>query len=108
MTPSNSRQASRGKPQRMGHGATPTATVRELASADIEADILSEAWRSGVGEPVSIHIRPAVYARLVSEMHSSRAEGSRVAARIPFVIDDRIPSAPGYEIHRAVPRGRAC
>ena len=108
MTPSNSRHASRGTLPRMGHGATPTAPVRELGSADIEADILTEAWRKGVGEPVSIHIRPAVYARMVTETHSSRAQESRVAARIPFVIDDRIPSAPGYEIHRAAPRGRTC
>jgi hypothetical protein len=110
MTQSSTRYASRGKPARVSDVGAPTATARTWSSADFEADILSEAWRPGVGEPVTIHIRPALYARMRAATRSTcRQEGRcRGAAHIPIVIDDRIPSAPGYEIHRAVPQGWTC
>jgi hypothetical protein len=107
MTPSSSGYASRGKPARESDGAAPPAPAQPRSSADIAADILSEACRPGVGEPLTIHIRPAIYARMRAETRPAwchdRCRGA--AARIPFVIDDGIPSAPGYEIHRAVPQG---
>jgi hypothetical protein len=110
MTPSTSRYASRVKPARVSDGAAPLPPARVWSSADVEADILSEACRPGVGEPVTIHIRPAVYARMLAERRpAGRQEGlPREATRVPFVIDDGIPSAPGYEIHRAVPQGWPC
>ena len=109
MTPSNRQHAGRGTPARVSDGVASTPT-RAWCSADIEADILSEARRPGVGEPVTIHIRPAVYARMLAETRSDswQERRGRGTSRIPFVIDDRIPSAPGYEIHRAAPTGWTC
>lgn len=110
MTPSNRRDARSGEPARVNDGATPAAPARAWSSADIEADILSEACRPGVGEPVAIHVRPAVYARMRDGTPSALAQERRSgkATCLPFVIDDRIPSSPGYEIHRAVPTGWTC
>ena len=106
MTPSNERSAHGGVPARLSDGRAPAATTRSSPSTDIEADILAEARRSGVGEPVMIHIRPAVYARLLADSPSALAPEHRTpgAARIHIVVDEGIPAAPGYEIYRAAPR----
>ncbi len=76
--------------------------------ADTSDDILTEAWRSGVAEPVAIHVRPEVHARLRAQAGLSRPPAALDAdpvrrAGIPFVIDEQIPIAPGYEIHRIPP-----
>ncbi len=76
---------------------------------DVFADILSEAWRPGAAEPVAIHVRPELQVRLGPELCPVRHSGSVTrhslppAARVPLVVDDRIPTIPGYEIHRAPP-----
>jgi hypothetical protein len=72
-------------------------------------DILAEAWRPGTAEPVAVHVRPEVLARLRAHTIIDRSSGAwrdgprPPAARLPLVVDDRIPAAPGYEIHRASP-----
>ncbi|MGY1634408.1 hypothetical protein ACI784_22135 [Geodermatophilus sp. SYSU D01186] len=72
-------------------------------------DLLTEAWRPGTAEPVAIHVRPEVLARFrahtaVDRSSAAWGDDSRSpAARISLVVDDDIPAAPGYEIHRASP-----
>ena len=68
------------------------------SAPDVAADILAEALRPDAAPPVAIHVRPEIQARI-------RAQAGDAADRldgIPLVVDDRIPSDPGYEIHRAV------
>ena len=84
-------------------------TLADLVPGDIEADILTEACRPGVGDPLMIHIRPAIYARMLAETRSAWShDRCREGEHIPFVIDDDIPSTPGYEIRRAAPQGWTC
>lgn len=79
------------------------------SGGDVFADVLSEAWRPGVAEPIAIHVRPEVQARLVTESRPPQPSGSGTGSPawpgvpIPLVIDDRIPTAPGYEVHRVPP-----
>lgn len=106
MTPSDTRWASRIPPAQVAGGA-PTAVPQSTASTDAEADILAEACRPGMGEPVTIHVRPAVYERMLADARRVRPRDPRAggaSTRVPFVVDDSIPAAPGYEIHRAAPR----
>lgn len=108
MSTSSGRSAHHEEQARPDDARGPTVTVLHWSSPDIERDILAEAWRPEAGEPVSIHIRAAVHARMLAEAHLRKAAaiGSADAgrpARLPFVIDDEIPVAPGYEVHR-VPR----
>lgn len=77
--------------------------------ADTPQDILSEAWRDGAAEPVSIHVRPELHARLLAQrgctpLRVVPQDEVRPRARLSVVIDEEIPIAPGYEIHRAPPR----
>jgi hypothetical protein len=77
----------------------------------VAGDILKEAWRPGVDEPVTIHVRPAVHARLLAEPGAAARRNAIAGGprRIPVVVDDEIPAAPGYEIHRHVgPEGDVC
>jgi len=62
-------------------------------------DVLSEAWRPGVAEPIAIHIHPGLRTLLPWPVERSRGPGPRV----PLVVDEGIPAVPGYEIHRAPP-----
>jgi hypothetical protein len=74
-------------------------------------DILSEAWRPGTDEPATIHVRPGVHARILAEAGAAATRNAIAGGprRIPFVVDDEIPAAPGYEIHRRVaPEGGPC
>ena len=69
------------------------------SAPDVGADILAEALRPDAAPPVAIHVRPEVRARIgaqVGDAAVDRLDG------VPLVVDDRIPSDPGYEIHRAV------
>jgi hypothetical protein len=94
--------------------ASPSAAVPRAAGTrtGTSGDILAEAWRPGVAEPVAVHVRPEVLARLLVQPSSTSTpgpagEGSlRPLGRVPVVIDDGIPMAPGYEIHRAPPTPR--
>jgi hypothetical protein len=70
--------------------------------ADMPGDILAETWRPGSAEPVAIHVRPELYARLSGPGRSALLSVGRPAV----VIDDQIPTTPGYEIHRKPPAAR--
>ncbi len=78
--------------------------------ADTSGDLLREAWRPGTAEPVDIHVRPELCARLLrsrrTRPQSCAALRPFPAKRLPLVVDDRIPAAPGFEVHR-VPPGAA-
>ncbi len=78
--------------------------------ADPSGDLLREAWRPGTAEPVAIHVRPELCARLLRSRRtrpwSCPAPVPFPSRRIPLVVDDRIPTAPGFEVHR-VPPGAA-
>ncbi|MGY1683209.1 hypothetical protein [Geodermatophilus sp. SYSU D01176] len=80
------------------------------APADTPGDLLREAWRPGTAEPVAIHVRPELCARLLrsrrTRPRSCPAAGPFPPRRIPLLVDDRIPAAPGFEVHR-VPPGAA-
>lgn len=69
---------------------------------DVERDILEEAWRPGVAAPVAVHVRPEVHARLRQADRPGSGERLGSVAGIPLVLDEEIPSAPGFEVHRAV------
>ena len=69
------------------------------SAPDIGADILAEALRPDAAPPVAIHVRPEIEAHI--RVQAGDAAADRLAG-IPLVVDDRIPSDPGYEIHRAV------
>ena len=76
--------------------------------ADASGDILREAWRPKTAEPVAIHVRPELCARLVAARDArprrSPEPGPLPPRRsIPLVVDDRIPTSPGFEVHRAAP-----
>ncbi|WP_409330786.1 hypothetical protein [Trujillonella humicola] len=70
---------------------------------DVTRDILEEAWRPGTAPPVAVHVRPEVHARLVRQAGDG-CSGSRIGtpAALPLVVDEGIPAAPGFEVHRAV------
>ena len=105
MTPSSSRYKPPAVERRPGADRSRANTV----PGDIEADILTEACRPGVGEPLKIHIRPTIYARMLAETRSPCShDRCQEGDDIPFVIDDGIPPTPGYEIRRAAPRGWTC
>ncbi len=74
---------------------------------DIPGVIPAEAWRPGVAEPVAIHVRPELHARLRSPGTPDHGTAHETIG-IPVVIDQAIPAAPGYEIHRAGPQGHPC
>jgi hypothetical protein len=85
-------------------------TATHWCAPDIWGDILSAAWRPDVVEPVAIHIRPELHAQLLQHREVSALPGRaggllERSARVPVVIDEEIPSFPGFEIHRARPTG---
>jgi hypothetical protein len=87
-------------------------TTSHWPASDVCGDLLAEALRPGTAEPVAIHLRPALHVLIRRQDPSAAAEpvGGGAAGRlagIRLVVDDGIPAAPGYEIHRAVPRSRA-
>jgi hypothetical protein len=68
-----------------GHWAVP----------DIAGDILAIARRAGAAEPVEIRVRPEVHQDL-----GGQAGGPADLDGIPLVVDDQLPSFPGFEVHR--------
>jgi hypothetical protein len=59
-------------------------------------DILAAARRPGAAEPTEIHVRAALYKRLLQEPRALvLLDGIRL------VVDEELPAFPGYEIHRA-------
>jgi hypothetical protein len=88
----------------------PAPNAAPVGAGDVSADILREAWRPGTAEPVVVHVRPELGARLVESGRARNrgcaATGSRRPCRpIPVLVDDQIPAAPGFEVHRAPPPG---
>lgn len=85
-------------------------TTLHWSPPDIRGDILAAALRSGAAEPVVVHVRPEVYARigphpLCSDPTTGRGrDATGQPIRIPLVVDDHLPRAPGYEVHRVAPR----
>ncbi len=82
----------------------PNTPSGHWSPSDIPGVILAEAWRPGVAEPVAIHVRPELHARLHSPGTWDQGTMDQTIG-IPVVVDPAIPAAPGYEIHRAKPRG---
>lgn len=72
-------------------------------------DILTEAWRPGTVEPVAIHIRPEVYARMLAQMTPLARDATREHRTlgypdgIPLLVDGDLPPFPGFEVHRRPP-----
>lgn len=85
-------------------------TATHWSPPDIWGDILSAAWRPDSGEPVAIHIRPELHARLVPHRPPAALpvpkDSLERLAHVPVVVDDTIPDFPGFEVHR-VSGGRA-
>ena len=75
---------------------------------DALSDILREAWSPGLLAPSAIHVRPEVQRRMFTRLTGA----ARIRAvddgcigdphRLPLVVDDTLPTYPGYEIHRTV------
>jgi hypothetical protein len=72
-------------------------TTVHWAPPDICGDLIREALRADAAEPVVIHVRPEIQARV------SQGAG---ATGIRWAVDAHIPASPGYEIHRAAPAAR--
>jgi hypothetical protein len=84
-------------------------TVQHWSPPDIRGDILAAALRTDAAEPVAVHVRPEVQARmgpgpLALEPTAGNPSGAvGLPASIPVVVDDRLPRTPGYEVHRVAP-----
>ena len=104
MNASGSRSAQRRERGRREGVHGPAMPLDQKPPPGVAGDILREAWRPGVGEPVTIHVRPAVLARILGETGARGVTNPTAGGRrtIPFVVDDQIPAAPGYEIHRDI------
>ena len=75
--------------------------VRRLPPAhwavpDIAGDILEIARRAGAAEPLEIRVRPEVLQDLGGQAGGPPAD----LDGIPLVVDDQLPSFPGFEVHR--------
>jgi hypothetical protein len=74
---------------------------------DTRGDILAAAVRADAAAPAVVHVRPEVYARIGPRpLVPDPTAGARgdIPATIPLVVDDQLPRAPGYEVHRVAPR----
>ena len=84
-------------------------TTAHWSPPDIAGDILAAARTPGLTEPVAVHVRPELLARMRDggDDPTPIATGHLVArsAGIPFLADDEIPEFPGFEVHRAPPAG---
>ncbi|TYP88502.1 hypothetical protein [Blastococcus xanthinilyticus] len=78
-------------------------TTAHWSAPDIAGDILAAAHRPGLPEPVAVHVRPELRARLCGADGADELVTS--LAGVPFVVDEEIPGVPGFEIHRAPPEG---
>ncbi|SOC50066.1 hypothetical protein SAMN05660748_2805 [Blastococcus aggregatus] len=68
------------------------------AGGDTFGDILSEAYRPDAAPPVAVHVRPELWQCLFHQLGATLS-----APPLVFIVDDELPTAPGYEIHRAAP-----
>jgi hypothetical protein len=75
-------------------------------------DLLSEATRPDAAEPVTIHVRAELHARLCAQTPAdpatllvNGADGRSPGIRL--AVDDGIPTSPRFEIHRAAPEMRS-
>ncbi|MGY1739587.1 MULTISPECIES: hypothetical protein [unclassified Blastococcus] len=75
-------------------------TSQHWSPPDTRGDILAAALRPGAAQPVAVHVRPEVRARLGAW---PPPPGSGLPEGIRLVVDDRLPRSPGYEVHRAAP-----
>ena len=76
-------------------------TIQHWLPADVRGDILAAALRSDAAAPLVVHVRPEVHARMGSGPLSADPTGQGTC--IPVVVDDELPRAPGYEVHRVPP-----
>jgi thiamine monophosphate synthase len=89
-------------------------TVYHWTPPDALGDILRQAWRPDVAEPIAIHVRTTVQHRMLQQMtpavRAACLERGSIGQPygLPLVIDDRIPWFPGFEIHRKPPVPRPC
>jgi hypothetical protein len=74
-------------------------------TAGLYCDILAEAWRPGAAEPIAVHVTPGMLTRMRGGSPSADGgAGAGLLVRgLPLVADERVPDAPGYEVHRAPP-----
>jgi hypothetical protein len=84
-------------------------TTTHWSPPDIRGDILAVALLAGAAEPVVVHVRPEVHARIGPgplcpdpTVRDQRAATGRPIS-IPLVVDDQLPRTPGYEVHRVAP-----
>jgi hypothetical protein len=86
-------------------------TTAHWSSPRICGDLLAEAARPDAAEPVAIHVRSALHALICRQSGSTgavlSAAGPAGPTEIRLVVDDELPAAPGYEVHRAIPHSRA-
>jgi hypothetical protein len=93
--------------------ASRAAQHRHWGRPDPVGDILGVAWNSAAAEPREIRVRPEVFERILAELdpderavvEERRVLGSPIA--VPIVVDDGLPSFPGFEIVRARPHAVA-
>jgi hypothetical protein len=83
------------RPASAGRAPAPGAAV---TGGDMLGDILTEAYRPGAAPPVAVHVR-----RELGDVLVHRLPPGVSRPPFPFVIDDELPAAPGYEIHRSAP-----
>jgi hypothetical protein len=78
---------------------------------DAAGDIAHQAWRPGAAAPRSIHVRPELHRRIAVQAREHRATcvspGLGALCGVPLVVDDELPTFPGFEIHRVPPSGVA-
>jgi hypothetical protein len=83
-------------------------TTAHWAAPHMVEDILADARRPGAAEPTEIHVRSAIYLRLLREPGAPVLVDARqdisVLDGIRLLVDDDLPAFPGYEIHRACGR----
>ena len=79
-------------------------TIQHWLPPDIRGDILAAALRSDAAAPLVVHVRPEVHARMGTRpLCAEPAAPAGQGTSIPVVVDDQLPRAPGYEIHRVPP-----
>jgi hypothetical protein len=69
--------------------------VGHWSAPDVTGDILAVARQPGLPEPTEIHVRPEL-----APLLEPRASVEGLPVRV--VVDDEIPSFPGFEVHRDV------
>lgn len=84
-------------------------TAAHWLPPDAAGDILRQAWRPDVAAPREIRVRPELHARLAAQAREQAARDAGylrpagIAGLVPIVIDDQLPTYPGFEIYRERP-----